>query len=273
MKLAAAVLFAALPLAAQAPEVAHCLELRHHGDAGTRACYQNLTRSREPGIQAEGFWGLRDYKSANDAFRAAVKLHDKDPNLRVRWGRMYLEHWQPADAGALFQEALEIDKMYAPALLGMAMVAADSFDSRGAQFAERALQSDPKLVEARELLARMALEDNNNEKAADEAKKALAMSGEALDAMAILATIDWMDDKTSTPWIDRVLKINPTYGEAYATRCTLFRHQSPLQRSHPVLPQGARAGSYDASRAQRARHRADALGRRNRGPAAARTGL
>ena len=114
MKLAAPLfasfLVAGLPLAAQTGEAAHCAELRHHGDPGTKACYQSLTRSREPGVQAEGFWGLRDFQGANDAFRAAIKLHDKDPNLRVRWGRMYLEHWQPGDAGDLFQEALNIDK-------------------------------------------------------------------------------------------------------------------------------------------------------------------
>lgn len=217
----ASFLFAGFPLAAQ-PDVAHCAELRHHGDPGTRACYQNLTRSREPGVQAEGFWGLRDYKSANDAFRAAVKLHDKDPNVRVRWGRMYLEHWQPADAGGLFGEALALDKGNAPALLGMALVAADSFDGKGVEFAESALKSDPKLFEAREVLARMALEDNNNEKAAAEANQALAISPEALDAMAILATMDWLDDKTSTPWIDRILKINPIYGQAYATAAHFF---------------------------------------------------
>ncbi len=218
----AVVLLAVVPLSAQTPDLARCMALRHHGDPGTQACYQGLTRSRDPGVQAEGFWGLRDYKAANDAFRAAVKAQPKDPNLRVRWGRMYLEHWQPADAEDLFGEALAIQKDYAPALYGQALHASESFEGKATELAEAALKSDPKLVEARELIAKMALEDNNPDKAAAEAKKALDMSAEALDAMAVLATIDWMADKTTTPWIDKILKINPRYGEAYETAGHFF---------------------------------------------------
>jgi Flp pilus assembly protein TadD len=216
------ILTAALPLAAQTTDLAQCQALRHHGDPDTRACFQRLTRVADPGLQAEGFWGMGDYKTANDAFRAAIKLHDKDPNLRVRWGRMYLEHWQPGDASDLFQEALMLKADYAPALLGLALVAGESFEGKAIELAERALKSDPKLVEARELIASVTLEDNHPEKAAEEAKKALEMSSEALDAMSILATIDWLDDKQDSPWMARVLKINPSYGTAYETAAHFF---------------------------------------------------
>jgi tetratricopeptide (TPR) repeat protein len=216
------ILTAALPLAAQTTDLAQCQALRHHGDPDTRACFQRLTRVADPVLQAEGFWGMGDYKTANDAFRAAIKLHDKDPNLRVRWGRMYLEHWQPGDASDLFQEALMLKADYAPALLGLALVAGESFEGKAIELAERALKSDPKLVEARELIASVTLEDNHPEKAAEEAKKALEMSSEALDAMSILATIDWLDDKQDSPWMARVLKINPSYGTAYETAGHFF---------------------------------------------------
>jgi len=211
-----------IPLGAQSFDPARCATLRRHGDPDATKCYQQLTKSPDVAVQAEGFWGIRDYQKANDAFRAAVKAHDKDPNLRVRWGRMYLEHWQPVDAMALFTEALQIKEDYAPALLGAALVSADGFEGKAAELAQRALKSDPKLVEAQELLARVALEDNNSEKAEAEAKKALDMSSEPLDAMAILATVDWLNDKPTTPWIDKILKINPMYGEAYETAGHFF---------------------------------------------------
>jgi tetratricopeptide (TPR) repeat protein len=213
-------LFRARPVAAQnsplSQQVAQCENLRKHGDPGTKACYQTLTTSKDLAIRAEGLWGLRDYQGANNAFQTAVKARPKDANLKVRWGRMFMDYSQPGDAQDLFKEALEIDENNAPALYGMALLATDIFAGDASGLAEKALKADPKMYEARELLARIALEDNHPEKAVEEAKKALETSGEALDALSILATVDWLDDKPGKEWIDKVFKINPTYGEAYA---------------------------------------------------------
>jgi tetratricopeptide (TPR) repeat protein len=219
-----------LPLAAQ-PEVAQCQAMHKHGDLGETACWTKLSQSTNLGIRAEGLWGLRNYLGANDAFRDAVKARDKDAILRVRWGRLFLDPAVPKGpvtdtASDLFNEALMIDKNNAQAMLGLAMVAEEGFEGEATKLAEKALEADPKLYEARELLARVALEDNNEKKAAEEANKAIAISGEALDAMAILATIDWMNDKptkppvgeiiTTSPWIDKITKVNPRYGEAFS---------------------------------------------------------
>ncbi|HEV8146984.1 MAG TPA: tetratricopeptide repeat protein, partial [Bryobacteraceae bacterium] len=192
------------------------------GDPDAKGCFQRLTHTTDPGIAAEGFWGLKDYQSANNYFRAANKAKPKDPYVRTRWGRMYLEHWQKDEAGKMFAEALEMNQNYAPALLGVALMAADGFEGKASELAEKALKADPKLVEAQELLAWLALEDNNPEKAAAAAKKALEISSEALDAMSILASIEWLDDKTPTQWIDRISKINPRFGELYETAGHFF---------------------------------------------------
>lgn len=172
--------------------------------------------------RAEQLWKARRFQEANDAFRAAVAARPKDPDCRVRWGRFFRERFQKADAAKLFQEALEIKKDHAGAFLGLALVAAEGFESKAVEFARKALEADPKLVEAQELLARLALEDNDPAKAAEEANKALAMSPDALDAMAILATIDWLNDKTDTPWIARILEKNRKYGQAYETAGHFF---------------------------------------------------
>src|SRR6185437_5873761 len=149
--------------------------------------------------------------------------HPQDPEVRVRFGRMLLERFNRTDSASLFTEALDLRKDYPPALVGLAMVASEGYEEKSVELAQRALKGDPKLVEAQELLAQFALEDNQPEKAAAEADKAIAMSPEALDAMAIHATIDWMKSPPDTPkgvddtpWIGRILKINPIYGEAYA---------------------------------------------------------
>lgn len=207
---------AILPLAAQAPPAVQvCANLRHHGNAGATTCYEKLTHSPDRAVQAEGYWGIRDYKKANDLFRDEVKAKPKDAALRVRWGYLYMDHWQPNDAGNLFEEALTLDEKNVPALIGLAQLAADGYSSRAVEFAKHALELDPKAYEAEEVLARVALEDNNDAKAAVEAKKALDISPDALDAMAILATIDKLNDKKDSPWMAKILKVNPVYGEAY----------------------------------------------------------
>ena len=98
--------FVSVAASGQTLDPVRCAALKHHGDPEARTCYQNLTKSRDPGIQAEGYWGIRDYNSANEAFKIAVKDEPKDPGIRVRYGRMFLEHWQHADAAQLFGEAL-----------------------------------------------------------------------------------------------------------------------------------------------------------------------
>ncbi len=206
-----------IPLAS-AVTVPECQALRHHGKlAEARQCFTYLLQSNDAYPRAEGLWGLERYTDANDQFRVAVKQNPKSPEYRVRWGRMFLERFQPADADKLFKEALALNDKDANANLGLALVAAQGFGPKAVEFAQKAIELDPKLVEAQELLAYLALEDNDTDKARKEADKALAISPEALDAMAVHATMEWLDDKPGTEWIDRILKINPVYGPAYAT--------------------------------------------------------
>ncbi|MGO9256900.1 MAG: tetratricopeptide repeat protein [Bryobacteraceae bacterium] len=150
--------------------------------------------------EAEAYRKARRYKDANDVYRLLIDKFPKNAEYRVKWGRLFLEHWQADEAVGLFNEALEIDKNYAPAYLGMALVAEEHYEGHAEELAKKALGLDPKLLEAQELMARLALEDNNNDKAALEAKKALALDANSVQAKAILATMDWLADKKDTPW-------------------------------------------------------------------------
>ncbi len=200
-----------------------CKSLRRHGRLPeAQSCFTLLAGSRDALSQAEGAWGLGRYSEANERFREAVKEQPKSAMVRVEWGKLYLAHYQGGDAAKLFEEALERDQDYAPAYLGLAHVAAESYDRRAVEFAQKAIEHDGKLVEARELLAYLALEDSNPKLATEEAHQALSLSGEALDAMAVLASIDWLGDKAEAPWMERILKVNPVYGEAYDTGAHFF---------------------------------------------------
>lgn len=218
-----------------------CEDHRKHGrrDAAT-ACFNNLVNtSKNPALIAEGFWGLKNYKAANELFRKAVAANPKDPHVRVRWGRMYLDHFQKVDAAGLFEEALELKENYAPAQLGLALVASESFEEKAVEMAKEALKNDPTLVEAQELLARLALEEGNELKAGEEAEKALKMTPEALDAMAVMATIHMLNDRDASEWTNRILKINPSYGQAWSIVAHFFvinrRYEEGIQMYYKAL--------------------------------------
>jgi len=172
--------------------------------------------------QAEAQWRAHDYTAARDTFKALVAAQPKNPEFRVRFGRLLLERFNTQDASDLFNEALEIKADYAPAMLGLAMVADQTFDNRAIQMTEKALEADPKLVEAREFQARLRLEDNDNKAAAQDAEAALAINPKAIDAMAILATLDLLNDIKETRWIPRILAIDPHYGKAWNTIAYFF---------------------------------------------------
>lgn len=212
-----------IPATLAAAGVNDCRALKHAGQMReAEACFERLTRASDALSRAEGYLGLAQYDSANEEFRAAFKEQPKSAEVRYEWGLLYLEHYQPGDAAKLFEEALELDPNHARAYLGLARVAGLAYDKKALDLAEEALQRDSKLYEARELLAYLALEDNNEKEAAVQAQKALDVSDEALDGLAVLASIDWLNGKTQSEWMDRILKINPVYGEAYATGAHFF---------------------------------------------------
>lgn len=217
---AALALFSAI---ATASVLDDCRALRHRGEMGkARSCFTALSQSSDPFLSAEGYWGLRNYEQANQKFRIAYSERPKSAIVREQWGALYLDHYQPGDAAKLFEEALEIDPNDAQAYLDLARVASENFDPKAIAFAHEALKRDPKLAPAHALLAYLSLEDDDPKQAAAEAQQALSLSNDSLDAMAVLASIDWLNGQPDSPWMHRILQINPVYGQAYATGAHFF---------------------------------------------------
>src|SRR3954447_20942643 len=195
-----------------------CRSLERHGKRSeAKACFGHLLRAPDAMSRAEGFRGLGQYEEAKGEFARAYKDQPQSAEVRTEWGLLFLDRFNAGEAATLFNEALKLEPNYAPALLGMARVAAEGYEKKAVEFAQEALRQDPKYVEAHELLAFIALEDSNSNMAADEAQKALALSPEALDGMAVLASMDWLKGEGESPWIGKILAVNPAYGQAYAT--------------------------------------------------------
>jgi tetratricopeptide (TPR) repeat protein len=213
----------------RASTVGECQTLRTHGrNAEAHHCYESLTRERDAYLRAEGFWGLKMYDDANNEFRSAVAQHDGNAMYRVRWGRLLHERFNNADADGLFKEALARDPRNAQAYLGLALVSADGFDSKAIQWCAKALELDPKLAEARELMGNLALEDSVTDEAARQADQAIQIAPDALDAYAIRAAVEILADRSPDAWLAKIHAINPTYGEGYA----IVAHHLVLNRRY-----------------------------------------
>jgi tetratricopeptide (TPR) repeat protein len=192
--------------------------------------------------QAETLWKQRKFGTdqqgnpgANDIFKALVDRNPTNSLYRVRWGRMFLDHGTGDDiqnASDLFNEALAIKKDDAGAELGLALIAADEFSGNAEKLAHQALEWDPKLLEAQELLARIALEDNNDEKATEEAKKALAIDANSSVAKGILASIDFLSGKKESPWESPNAREDETIAHFYVMN---RRYEEGIEYFHKAI--------------------------------------
>ena len=110
--------------------------LRHHGKLPeAKTCFTGLLNNRRAFERAEGFWGLAQYEDANRQFRLAYSQEPRSAEIRVEWGRLFFERFNPQEAVNLFDEAIKIDDDYTPAYLGLARVAAEGYDQKAIDFA------------------------------------------------------------------------------------------------------------------------------------------
>ena len=201
-----------------------------HHDQGrpleAKGCYRQVLREAGPAARAEAHWMLGDLKAANDEFREAVSLEPENPDLRVRWGYLYIQSHQQSEAAKLFEEALQIDEEHVPAILGMARVMASRFEGKTDEIISKALKQRPRQAEAHLLLGRMALEEGELEQARELLEEALRQCRELeiapLEAFALLASLEMLEGKRDNPWIDRALEYNPGYGQVYAEQAHYY---------------------------------------------------
>jgi Flp pilus assembly protein TadD len=194
-----------------------CRSLRKHGHrAEAQACFDHLTHSNDAYDRAEGFWGLEEWEQANEQFRLAAQQPDSNALYKVRWGMLLHERFNNREAADLFREALVKDPSNASAYLGLSIISAESFDGKATEYAAKTIALNPKMAEAHELMADLALQNDDRDTAIAEADKAIALKDDALDAMAIHAAVELLADRSPDAWFAKITAINPGYGEAYA---------------------------------------------------------
>jgi cellulose synthase operon protein C len=203
--------------AAESHSPATCWKMRKHGQRSeAQSCFEAITHSANAYDRAEGFWGLQEWQQANEQFRLATQAADGNPLYKVRWGLLLHERFNDNDAAGLFREALEKDPANAQAYIGLAIISAHAFDGHTTEYLAKAVALDPKLAAPHELMADLALTNDDREMGTAEADKAIALEPDALDAMATHAAIELLAGHSPDEWFGKISTINPHYGEAYS---------------------------------------------------------
>jgi len=204
-------------------ELKTCDALAQRGEALPAGdCFAALRAGNDdPRIRAEAAWSLGDLRGANTQFQAAIAAYPEDPRLRSRWGELFMAAHQDNEAVKLFQEALELDAEYAPALLGLASVSAGRFEDRARGWLDEALAIDDDQLRAYLLLAQMSLETGDIDEGEESLDRALRIAEERdlspLEVYALKASADLLRGVTDSVWTTRALDLNSGYGDIYAT--------------------------------------------------------
>ena len=208
------------------PDLQRCDELRWRAD-GTAAqgCYRALLGRNDAGLRAEAAWALGDVKSANEFFRAATRAQPRSVPLRLRWGALYLDTHQDAEAYKLFQEAQQLEPKNAWAQIDIADVLMRDY----AKEADAALQSvlqntdappgvqlRAHLLAARGMLESGELEDGGKQL---ELAAGVARSGQlpTLELQTLQAALAQLQGRDTTAMIGAIAQTWPGYGELYLT--------------------------------------------------------
>ena len=156
-------------------------------------------------------------QDANAAYRDAVAAAPGDPAVHTGWGELFLEKFNRAEAVRSFRDALEKNEKYAPALLGAARALTEDNPPQAMEMARRALEINPSYVAGHVFVAGEQADAGRRDEARESLKKALAVNPSSLDARALGAALDYVDDDRDAfeAEVARVLAIAPRFGEVY----------------------------------------------------------
>ncbi len=209
------------------PALARCDDLEWRGDREQSApCYRDILASAAAEhIRAEAAWALGDLHEANRLFQSAAAAAPDDANVRTRWGNLYADTHQDAEAMKLYREALAADSQHAFAMLGAAQLLVGGFNDAANEFLEplltNATLADGARLGAWLLVARIALENQDADEATHNLGEAAALiesnQWPPLELYALRAAAALVENRDGGEWTERSLAYNPSYGSVFAT--------------------------------------------------------
>ena len=177
----------------------------------------NSTDGRENARAGRALRALGRFQEANAAFREAAGAAPADPAIQTAWGELFLEKYNKTEALRSFQLALQFDPAWTPALMGMAQALGDDNPPQANAIVKRVLQVNPASVDAHLFLAEQAVDASKYDDARKSIEQALTTNASSLDARALLAALEYVQDRQSAfeAEVTKVLAISPRYGSVY----------------------------------------------------------
>jgi len=178
-----------------------------------------LTEADEIALVGVAYHRLERYEEANAAFAQAVAQDPASIEARLGWAALFLEKYRPDQAQEVALEVLALNprEPRATVLLARAEAELASDPSRAIELAQRALETNPALPEAYELLAEIALDDEESARAIEILGGVLRRNPARLESMTLTAAAHYLlDERRAYRRIERrVLEQAPHYAAFY----------------------------------------------------------
>jgi cellulose synthase operon protein C len=164
------------------------------------------------------YLGTRDAALFHDAVRAyeeAGRADARHAESRLLEGELFLEKYNSTDASALFREVLAVNPRHPRALLGLARARAFEGTDDALAYVDSSLAVNPHSPDARTLRARLLLGLERYDSAQAEARRALAVNGAHVGALAMqgAAALLTGDRRGFDEARRRALELNPASAE------------------------------------------------------------
>lgn len=163
------------------------------------------------GRAARAARALGAVRLANAYFQTASNLAPDDPRLHTRWGDLFLEKWNEAEARSSYETALKANPQYVPALVGLARSLADSNPGAAEAAARQAIAIDPTQPDAWLLLASEAMDASKRDDARAALQQVLAVNPRQIEGLALSAALAQIEDRRAdvTAFSQQAFAVHP----------------------------------------------------------------
>ena len=147
--------------------------------------------SEDVAMVALASWLMGNFHDANSLFNEATRANPNNLEAHSLWGDLFLEKYNASDAERSYQEALDINGRYVPALVGMANVVGDE------RALQRALAINPNSGPAMETYGQLLMVNGREEEAQDYFERVLALNPESLKTLSVLASQAALEERSA----------------------------------------------------------------------------